>query len=142
MPTPELRLSIFRVAITIYALMALIPLGIMHVFFPDQYFSMIQYKLWDPNDPVQREMVELIGSFFIAVSLGAWRVRRDILRNRDLFIVLIAASVMTEAVVVYTILIGVAPHAVWFNTILPYGVLLLTMVTCYPWRDASRYGIK
>ena len=87
-------------------------------------------------------MVELIGSFFIAVSLGAWLVRRDVLRNRDLFIVLVAASIMTEAVVIYTIMIGVAPYAVWFNTILPYGVLLLTMVTCYPWGDSTRYGTK
>lgn len=136
------RLMVFRVVIYLYAIMAFIPLGIMHVFFPDQYFSMINYKAWNPNDPGQREMVELVGAFFIAQSLGAWRVGREPLRNRDLFLVLMATMVMTAVVVGYTITIGVAPQVVWFNTILPYSIMLIIMAFCYPWREAVRYGRK
>jgi hypothetical protein len=130
-------LTPLRIALRIYAFLAFVPLGLMHVFMPDTYFAAIKYEVWDPEDPVQWEMVRLIGSFFIALAFGAWRVSVEPLRNRDLFIVLLIAMFLTVSVVAYTISIGVAPPAVWWNTVLPYSVLWVLLISWYPWREAA-----
>ena len=140
-PSP-IRLKIFKFALYLFAILAFVPLGVVHIFFQDFYFEAIHYELYDPNDPVQTETVQLIGAFFIALSVAAVMVGRNILGNRDLLIVILLSLAMTGMVVAYTVIIGVAPFVVWFNTVTPYTILLLLMLWGYPWRAAAEHLAK
>ncbi len=134
-----MKTIIFRLVLGLYALMAFTILGVVHIFLPDAYFKAIQYPLWDAADPVQWEMVQLIGGGYVAIGIGAALVWLRPERNLDLFRVVLISGVIGVSVVTYTILIGVAPPVVWFNTVIPYSVMLLVMILTYPWAAARAY---
>lgn len=134
--------KIFKSVLGLYGFMAFTILGVVHIFMPDAYFAAIDYPLWDPADPVQREMVELIGGGYVAQGVGAALVLLRPARNVDLFRMLLLAGSIGVAVVIYTILIGVAPQVVWFNTVIPYTVMLAIMAFCFPWNEARQYGAR
>lgn len=134
-----MKSAIFKIVLAFYSFMVFIILGLVHIFFPDAYFKAIEYPLWDASDPVQWEMVRLIGGGYVAIGLGGALVWLRPERNVDLFRVMLASGLIGVLVVAYTITIGVAPPIVWLNTVVPYSIMLAVMAVTYPWAAARSY---
>lgn len=130
---------IFKGVLGLYTVMVFAILGIAHIFFPDAYFQAVNYPLWDPADDAQREMVQLIGGGYVAMGIGGALIWLRPERNVDLFRVLLIGGTISVLVVAYTILIGVAPAIVWYNTVIPYAAMLTIMAFSYPWAEARTH---
>lgn len=128
----ENRLLIIKILMLITIFCSFCIAFVTHVFFAKAYFTdLMGFASY------QDSMVKLLGVVGLFVSILAFFVLRDPLRNRDIVISFIAGGIVMSVAMVYVINYGDWPAREYVNAIMLFA-LSIALLFLYPWNASKK----
>jgi hypothetical protein len=129
-----LRLQILKWFLRISALIQISLWGITHIFFPEWYLRVIAGKSPDLITDFNILIINEIGIMSLAFGIATWLSSKDPVRNLNIIIMLIIASVGSISVTLYQILIRQTSQE-WGHVFIVL-LQLIILIALYPWKEA------
>ncbi len=107
--------------------------GLSHLFFPAAYFGFLSQTQFDPGDPFQIFLANMVGVVVIALCVGFWIAAQDPIKYRVVIIQFFVCAGLTIPVFFFHLVTGTLRGWEWLN-LAALIAATWAVYALYPWK--------